>query len=335
MNNKIAPSTFGFLVMPGFPMACLTSAIEPLRAANEISGTEAFRWLVVGESKASIESSAAVNFDPDVTLHDLTKIDALYFLSSPLGRFQTPSTSNAAIRRLERSGITLGGFSGGVFPLVRSETMEGRKCSVHWVYEAAFRAEFPEIDATDRVITIDRHRETASGAAAVFDLMLQRIDQKLGTEIMTEVACWFQHPYLRGDDVAQRIPTRQMAGTTDTLPDHVTAAIRMFAEHIEDPVRVSDVADAINLSSRQLDRAFQRATGQSPLKYYRMMRLEQARQMVLYSSDTIAEISLAVGYASSSPMIRHYKTAFGKNPQEDRERLNSLRVEKNAPLPAV
>jgi transcriptional regulator GlxA family with amidase domain len=34
----------GFLIFPGFPMSCLTSAIEPLRAANEIAGAEVFAW---------------------------------------------------------------------------------------------------------------------------------------------------------------------------------------------------------------------------------------------------------------------------------------------------
>ena len=28
--------TLGILIFPGFPMACLTSCSEPLRAANEI-----------------------------------------------------------------------------------------------------------------------------------------------------------------------------------------------------------------------------------------------------------------------------------------------------------
>ena len=36
------PLRLGFLLFPGFPMACLTSAIEPLRAANEITGRRAF-----------------------------------------------------------------------------------------------------------------------------------------------------------------------------------------------------------------------------------------------------------------------------------------------------
>ncbi len=35
-------------------MACLTSCIEPLRAANEISGQNVFRWTVVAEKNAPV-----------------------------------------------------------------------------------------------------------------------------------------------------------------------------------------------------------------------------------------------------------------------------------------
>lgn len=45
-NNIIQ---IGFLIFPGFPMACLTSMIEPLRAANEIAGKTAFGWTLVSE----------------------------------------------------------------------------------------------------------------------------------------------------------------------------------------------------------------------------------------------------------------------------------------------
>jgi transcriptional regulator GlxA family with amidase domain len=40
--NDVKTQSVGFLIFEGFPMACLTSMIEPLRAANEISGQEAF-----------------------------------------------------------------------------------------------------------------------------------------------------------------------------------------------------------------------------------------------------------------------------------------------------
>ena len=56
-NNIIQ---IGFLIFPGFPMACLTSMIEPLRAANEIAGKTAFGWNLVSEDGKRVQASANV-----------------------------------------------------------------------------------------------------------------------------------------------------------------------------------------------------------------------------------------------------------------------------------
>ena len=111
-------------------MACLTSAIEPLRAANEIIGHKAFSWKLVSENGGAVASSAEVVFDTNATLADVEGIDSLYILSSPDSRFAVENRANGQIRWLARHGMTLGGFSGGVFPLARS----GR-C---WAINAAF-----------------------------------------------------------------------------------------------------------------------------------------------------------------------------------------------------
>jgi transcriptional regulator GlxA family with amidase domain len=99
----------------------------------------------------------------------------------------------------------------------------------------------------------------------------------------------------------------------------------MFSSHIEDPLQIGDVATALSMSERHLERCFKRATGQSPLKYYRLIRLKKARQQVLYSNQTIRDIAVSIGYASSSPMSRHYCEAFGVSPNDERRRLIGLR----------
>ena len=325
MNATDSPSlTFGFLLFPGFPMACLTSAIEPLRAANEIIGRREFAWVLVGEEKTPIRSSAEVRFDPDVTLEEADGLDYLMLLSAPVSRFANPRHANARLRWLERRGVVLGGFSGGIFPLVRSGVMEGHACSVHWCYEAAFKAEFPAVNASQSVIVRDRRRYTASGAAAVFDLMLRVIEERLGRDTMTEVACWFQHPFVRDENASQKIPVQLRGGTDDMLPERIQAAIQIFSDHIEDTIQIADVAKALAMSERNLDRVFKHVTGQSPLKYYRLMRLKKARQQVLYSNQSITEIARAIGYANSTPMTRHYAKAFGMNPNDERRRLVGL-----------
>ena len=334
MTRGESTTTLGFLIFPGFPMSCLTSAIEPLRAANEISGQAAFDWKLIGETGARVESSAHIWFDPDRALTDDLELDYLFLLSGPLARFETPRPSNGRLRSLSRHGVRVGGVSGGVFPLARSGLLAGHRCSVHWCYAAAFAAEFPDHPVEDDVIIIDRDRLTVSGAAAVFDLMLGLIDARLGEEVTTEVACWFQHPLMRGQGVRQKVPTLRRESTSDMLPPSVAEAIRIFGDHIEDPVNVDDVAQLVGLSPRQLERNFKTATGQSPSRYYRNLRMNAARQLVLYSNDSMARIAAAVGYGATAPLVRQYRRAFGATPQQDRQKINLFRGERNRPIPS-
>ena len=59
--------------------------------------------------------------------------------------------------------------------------------------------------------------------------------------------------------------------------------------------------------------------------------MKQARQLVQFSDATITAIALAVGYASSTPMVRHYAREFGLTPQADRATRNAFRQRGTAP----
>lgn len=325
----------GFLIFPGFPMACLTSMIEPLRAANEIHGKTAFGWKLLSEDGARIQASANVWFDPDLSLSDCDGLDYVFLLSGPSSRFENASKSNGVLRKFARHGVRLGAISGGVFPLARTGLLDGHTTSVHWCYEAAFAAEFSDLSATQDVIKIDRRRYTASGAAAAFDLSLGLISEALDENIATEVACWFQHPLVRGQGVTQRKPTFSAESTNDMLPANVRVAVEIFANHIEDTINIADVAAQIGISVRQLERMFLKTTGTSPHGYYKTLRMQKARQLLLYSKDTMAQIAIAVGYNSSSSLSKSYLEVFGVHPKEDRDKVNMFRVRENTIVPSA
>lgn len=327
-------TTLGILIFPGFPMACLTSSIEPLRAANEISQQQAFDWVIVAETSAPVQSSAGVMFSPDCSLAEATGLDHLLFASSPTSAFENPSKANAPLQRLQRNKTKLGAISGGVFPLARTGLTGQHPLSVHWCYEAAFQAEFPDIPIESTMVYRDEAFTSISGASAVFDHMLTLIEERLGGDIMAEVACWFQHPFVRSDSATQKIPAISTAKSQDLLPKQVARAIQHFAEHIESPIQISEVAEAVGLSVRTLERGFKRSTGQSPLNYYRKMRMNQARQLVLYTNDSMAEVAYMVGYATPAAFMRHYRKTFGVTPVSDRRAKNSMRVGGGDVLPS-
>ncbi|SMX42545.1 GlxA family transcriptional regulator [Octadecabacter ascidiaceicola] len=324
---------FGFLIFPGFPMSCLTSMIEPLRAANEISGHELFTWKLVSEDGERVQASAHVWFEPDQALAECDKLDRLFILSGPMAKFEAPQSSNGVLRKLSRHGVALGAISGGVFPLARAGLLDGHVTSVHWCYEAAFAAEFPDIEATENVIVLADNRQTASGAAAAFDLALHLIEEAMSADVATEVACWFQHPLLRGQGVTQRKPTFVAEISNDMLPPMVRKAVDIFAANIEDTLPISEVAKEAGVSVRQLERLFVQTTGKTPLGYYKSLRMHKARQLLHYSKDTMIQIALAVGYSSTASMSRTYVEVFGIPPKDDRKKINMFRVNENAILP--
>lgn len=331
-NKKV---DIGFLIFPGFPMACLTSMIEPLRAANEIVGQEVFGWQLISEDGQRVEASAHVWFEPNLSLKEAAELDQIYLLSGPSSRFQHPVEAEGKLRRLARHGVIMGAISGGIFPLARSGLLERHTTSVHWCYETAFSAEFPDLSATEDVIMIDRNRLTASGAGAAFDLSLHLIEAASGGDVATEVACWFQHPLVRGQGVSQRKPTFAAESTNDMLPAAVRRSIEMFADHIEDPLNIADVAQEIGLSVRQLERVFYKTTGNTPHGYYKSLRMHRARQLLLYGKLSMTEIALAVGYSTSSSLIKTYMDVFGTHPRDEREKVNMFRVRDNAIVPSA
>ena len=303
------PLSVGFLIFPGFPMACLTSMIEPLRAANEISQTEAFAWRLVGVSEARVLSSADVAFEPDQTLEEAEGLDHLFLLSSPTA--QPSAHICAQLRSLARHGTSLGAVSGGVFPLVRSGAAEGQVVSVHWCYSAAFEAEFPASLASSQLVEIAPRCITAAGAAAGFDVALHLIETRLGSTTATEVACWFQHPMLRRDGVQQVVPLLARDSTETSLPAMLSRVIAQITQDLAAPPSVATMAHDLGVSPRHVERMFKRATGQSPTRYIRSLRMKAARQMVMYSNERMADIAASVGYASARPFSAHYLSEFG------------------------
>lgn len=327
------PLTTGFVIFPGFPMACLTSMIEPMRAANEISGQVAFEWQLVAVTQDKVQSSALIDFEPNQTLVEIQHVDLLVVLSSPTARFEDEHSA-ARLRDLQRHGTTIGAVSGGVFPLVQAGIGVDKALAVHWCYKSAFQKEYPDQLCSDRVIELAGDTITAAGAAAAFDLSLHLIEQKLGASVATEVACWFQHPVMRREGVGQAVPSLSADAAGDQLPPLVARAVGILSKHMEEPIALSKVADLLGITPRHLERSFKVATGKNPTQFYRKIRMEAARQMILYTNDRLHDIGAAVGYGSFQTFKQHYEAMFEVDPKEDRKRINLFRVNGNLSVPS-
>ncbi len=95
----------------------------------------------------------------------------------------------------------------------------------------------------------------------------------------------------------------------------IAPALRLIAQHYEEEIAVSDMADECCLSEPQLRRLFISSVGQSPLAHLTKFRPWMATALLENSELSILDIAGRVGYASPSSFYRHFFAEFGKSPR--------------------
>ena len=91
-------------------------------------------------------------------------------------------------------------------------------------------------------------------------------------------------------------------------------------QHIENPdLIVDDIADAMCMSSSTLFRKLKAIIGKNPNEYLRIKRLKKAAELLRQQQYGITDISLIVGFRSSTYFSSCFKKQFGITPTEFRE----------------
>ncbi|MFN7943929.1 MAG: AraC family transcriptional regulator [Blastocatellia bacterium] len=88
-------------------------------------------------------------------------------------------------------------------------------------------------------------------------------------------------------------------------------------------VRVDDLAASANMSPSTFRQHFRAITGMSPLQYQKLLRLQEARQLMLNQNMDAGQAASLIGYESASQFSREYRRVFGAPPQRDVRRMRS------------
>jgi AraC-like DNA-binding protein len=83
--------------------------------------------------------------------------------------------------------------------------------------------------------------------------------------------------------------------------------------HLDQQVRLADIADAAGLPPFRLFRAFERATGMSPHCYQRQARVRFAAGLIRLSHP-LSDAALAAGFADQAHMTRSFRSTMGVTP---------------------
>ncbi|MEL6425282.1 MAG: GlxA family transcriptional regulator [Pseudomonadota bacterium] len=314
IQNHAASFRIGLWPVPGYAMMSCASVFEPLRAANHLADMPLFETVVFADGHGA-ESSSGALLPGSHAVGETPPLDLFLVIAGGDPFAFDDQAALAWLRTLSARVPTLGGVSGGPVILTQAGLMTGRRFTVHWDHAEELVRRHPTITVKRRLYVMERDRVTCGGGNAPLDLMHAIIARRHGSAFAREVSDWFLHTDVRAATARQR---DQFSDDLEGGPPALQDAIAVMEDHLSDPLSLAQLGLISGVSPRQLTRLFTERFGTSPMAFYRQLRLDAARKLVLTTRMTVAEIADATGFHSAGHLSNQYLHAFGERPSAAR-----------------
>lgn len=313
-NNAIQLSV-GFVLLPHFTLLPFAAFVDCLRLAadkGDFSRQIHIRWSVLGTGSKPIRSSCGIETPPWEAFGDPSRFDYIVIVGGLLNH--DTSTDTATINFLQRASecnVALIGLCTGPFTLIQAGLMRGRRCCVSWYHYHDLIERYPEVTpVADQLFVVDGNRITCAGGMAAADLAAWLVERHCGR-------VWAQKSLrIMLIDHARRGSTSQ---PQQTLYDHVEdnrvrRAIHLIEQHLAEPLASAELARQLNVSKRQLERAFHAELQMGPQQFSRQLRLHYGLWLLTHTNRSITAVSAECGFADTAHFSRQFKSEIGQTP---------------------
>ena len=110
-------------------------------------------------------------------------------------------------------------------------------------------------------------------------------------------------------------------GKEDSRLQRISKAVSWVRTHYDRPLDVERLAAMVHMSASTFHQHFKSVTAMSPLQFQKVMRLQEARRLMLSRMMDAGMACRQVGYLSASQFSREYGRFFGNAPMKDIARL--------------
>lgn len=316
-----------FVVCPGSELLDLSGPWAVLGYANEIAGKQLYRMRLVTPHGGDILTRHGLALGNALVLRDRGTREWPHTVviagGAPDGRFP-PSENHVVqwLRRWQRTIPRVVSICTGAFMLGEAGILDGRRATTHWYYLDALRRRFPKARVVDDALFLrDGRVWTSAGVTAGIDLMLGLVEEDYGQAIAMSVAKNLLLFLRRSGCQAQFSETLKRQEREPTRVRDITMYI---VEHLNQPLRVENLAHHLGMSPRTLTRWVWQVLHDSPAKVIRRLRLEEARRLLEQTSLPLKDVAARASIGDASTLWRLFTRELGITPAEYRNRFTVL-----------
>ncbi|MBA3069260.1 MAG: GlxA family transcriptional regulator [Hyphomonas sp.] len=306
----------GFILIDGFTLGAFANFVDVLRlAADDGDGSRQINctWKILSSKMTPIASSCGISVQPNEHAFEPREYDYLVVVGGVL-RNSPVRLEPSLVRFLKTaaaSGTPLVALCTGVFDLTEAGLMKGYRCCVSWFHHDDFRNKFLGTEPiSDQLYVVDRDRLTCSGGVGSAHLAALLVDRHVGTAAaIKSLNIMMIDRVLNGED-----PQPQSNVPLIASDELVQKAIHFMRQRMSLPPSSLEIAERFGISRRQLERRFQIATGSSPARVGRLIRLKHGGLLLARGDRSVEEIAEATGFCDLSHFVRSYRKEIGPLP---------------------
>ncbi|MHC4074952.1 MAG: XylR family transcriptional regulator [Planctomycetota bacterium] len=116
------------------------------------------------------------------------------------------------------------------------------------------------------------------------------------------------------------VVTRQSSDILEIQDSELSAALQYIHQHYKVPVQVNDVADAVGVSRRVLEKRFRKYLGRSLHDEIRRVRIEHISWLLLETDLSVTRIAYTLGFSCPETFSSFFKRGKGISPLNYRQK---------------
>lgn len=308
----------GFILMPEFTMTTFANAVSVLRLANRHTNLNHYQWSLLTMDDLPVYSSDGIPTHPNLKLDEKNHFDLLLVCGGYNIHKHINKKFLQKLRAISKTGTALGALCTGSHILAAAGLLDGYRCTIHWENIHGFREEFPNITIVNNLYVIDRDRYTCSSGSSSIDMMINLVAKHLPKPSVQEILAQFGYERVHTDHDLQKTPLSHLAGINQPKLSEV---VSLMESNTEEPLSLSEIAQYVGISRRQLERLFHDYLNCTPSRYYMKIRLQRARLLLLQTCIPIVEIAISCGFNTAPHFSKCYSELFGNPPRQERRAL--------------
>ena len=155
-----------------------------------------------------------------------------------------------------------------------------------------------------------------------FDYLLKPIDPSILEEMLLRIASLLQkqNSTIARIDLPCKSEIDEVYKTK--INAHVTEIISFINDYYQDDLSLAGVAEKFHLNVAYLSDIFSRTTNTTFCRYLANVRIDKAKQLLLYTDYTLETIADRVGFSEYRHFIRTFKRFNDETPSQFRQNQN-------------